>query len=72
MGIYDKKLGEEVDRKELGIMEELFTGKIRLLKITYTIQDEEGVTMDSSLIHKDYINEDSKVKSLEVKKNGKE
>lgn len=68
MTIYDKKLGEEVSKEELGDIADIFTGKVRMLKITYTIQDEEGVTMDSSLIHKDYIDENEKHKSKNKKR----
>jgi len=63
MGIYDKKLGQEVTKEELGDLADVFTGKVRMLKITYTIQDEEGVTMDSRLMHKDYQDEDKEESS---------
>jgi hypothetical protein len=67
--IKDKKLGDEISKEELGDMKDIFTGKVRLLKITYTIQDEDGVTMNVKLMHKDYEAEDEEevYKKLEVK-----
>jgi hypothetical protein len=67
MSIYKKKLGEEVTKEEMGVLENIFTGKIRLMKITYTVQDEDGVTMDASLIHKDYIHEEDDEEQINPK-----
>jgi len=53
----DMKLGDEVPKSKFGEFKDVFKGKTRLLKITYSIQDEDGTTVDVGLEHKDFYKE---------------
>ena len=51
--ITEMKLGEVLEDTLFGLMK-----NPRLLKITYTFQDEEGINADISATHKDYEEEE--------------
>ena len=63
----DMKLGDELQKGMLGEFENLFEGKIRLMKITYTFQDKNAITADVKLEHKDYYYEEELSKPTEEK-----
>lgn len=54
----DMKLGDVVPKEQLGELDRLFTGEVRLLKITYTLQDKDAITADIKLEHKDFYYEE--------------
>lgn len=56
--IYDLKLGEKADEKMLGSLKDLFEGEVKLVGISYILQDKNGTSMASTLKHKDYIEEE--------------
>lgn len=39
---------------------EIFTGDLKLVAVTFTVQDQDGVQMDYKLKHKDYLDEEAK------------
>ena len=49
------KLGDEYVIKDTDdTIAQLFDGKVRFLKLAYTMQDKNGVQMEISLKHEDY------------------
>ena len=65
--LYDMKLGEET--KDKGILMDILEAPAKLVKITYTFQDKEGVTLNASLIHKDCIEHEDASADKSVKEN---
>lgn len=55
----DYHLGEEIAEKDLAIffgeLGKCFNNPVKLVAVQWTIQDSDGVQMDYSLKHKDYI-----------------
>lgn len=61
MTIDEYKLGDVIELKDLpklGVVADLFTGSVRLVKKSYTLQDSEGVTMNFALIHKSFVEDE--------------
>ncbi len=54
----DMKLGDIIPKEELGELAKAFNGEVRLLKITYTLQDKDAITADIKLEHKDFYYEE--------------
>lgn len=59
--LYDLKLGEEIFDEN--ILRGILRSPAKLVKITYTLQDKDGVTLDASLIHKDFIDDEEEKKA---------
>jgi len=58
--LYDYKIGEiipEVELKKIIVMD-IMKHPIKLVKIGYTYQDKNGVQMETSLIHNEFIEDD--------------
>lgn len=58
--ISEYKLGEEIKdkEKELGVMSGAFGQHVKLVKIVYTLQDENATTLDIGLEHTSFIKDE--------------
>lgn len=54
MELHKMKLGEVLDKKEIDGLVNIMKGTPRLMKITYTFQNEHGTELSLSACHKDY------------------